>query len=142
MSAESFHPRASQSDDEAAVRALYTQAMEGWNTGSAEAFAAPFATDGHLVAFDGTHFKGRDEIVAFHQPLFDTWLKGTRLVASRRERAFPEPRRGADARTRRDGDAGENTPCAGAGLDADARGAASATAHGASRHCRTPGSDP
>jgi hypothetical protein len=31
--------------------------MDGWNKGSAEAFAAPFAEDGHLVAFDGTHFK-------------------------------------------------------------------------------------
>ncbi len=58
MSAETWHPHASHSDDEAAVRALYTQAMEGWNTGSGEAFAAPFAEDAHLVAFDGTHFKG------------------------------------------------------------------------------------
>jgi uncharacterized protein (TIGR02246 family) len=91
MSAETWHPRASQSDDEAAVRALYTQAMEGWNTGSGAAFAAPFAEDGHLVAFDGTHFKGRDEIVAFHQPLFDTWLKGTRLVATVESVRFLSP---------------------------------------------------
>jgi uncharacterized protein (TIGR02246 family) len=66
--------------DAAAVRALYTQLMDGWNNGSAEAFSAPFAEDGHLVAFDGTHFNGREEIVSFHQPLFDRWLKGTRLV--------------------------------------------------------------
>jgi uncharacterized protein (TIGR02246 family) len=80
MSSETLHPQASQSDDEVAVRALYTQMMDGWNKGSGEAFAAPFAEDGHLIAFDGTHFKGRDEIVSFHQPLFDKWLKGTRLV--------------------------------------------------------------
>jgi uncharacterized protein (TIGR02246 family) len=91
MSAETWHPQASQADDEAAVRALYTQAMEGWNTGRSEAFAAPFAEDGHLVAFDGTHFKGRDEIVAFHQPLFDTWLKGTRLVATVESVRFLSP---------------------------------------------------
>jgi uncharacterized protein (TIGR02246 family) len=54
--------------------------MDGWNQGRADAFAAPFADDGHLVAFDGTHFEGRAAIVAFHQPLFDKWLKGTRLV--------------------------------------------------------------
>jgi uncharacterized protein (TIGR02246 family) len=54
--------------------------MEGWNKSRGEAFAAPFTEDGHLIAFDGTHFMGRDEIVAFHQPLFDRWLRGTRLV--------------------------------------------------------------
>jgi hypothetical protein len=26
------------------------------------------------------HLNRRREIVAFHQPLFDQWLKGTRLV--------------------------------------------------------------
>jgi uncharacterized protein (TIGR02246 family) len=48
--------------DEAAIRALYQQAMDGWNRGSGEAFAAPFAEDGDLVGFDGTHLKGRQEI--------------------------------------------------------------------------------
>ena len=43
----------------AAVRALYQQLMDGWNQGSGEAFAAPFAEDGDLVAFDGTHFTSR-----------------------------------------------------------------------------------
>ena len=66
--------------DETPVRALYQELMDGWNKGSSEAFAAPFAEDGHLVAFDGTHFEGRREIASFHQPLFDKWLKGTRLV--------------------------------------------------------------
>jgi uncharacterized protein (TIGR02246 family) len=68
------------SDEEPAVRALYEQLMDGWNQGSAEAFAAPFCEDGDLIGFDGTHLKGRAEIVSFHQPLFDKWLKGTRLV--------------------------------------------------------------
>jgi uncharacterized protein (TIGR02246 family) len=70
----------SPSPDEAAVRALYQQLMEAWNTGSGEAYAAPFADDGDLIGFDGTHFKGRHEIAPFHQRLFDTHLKGTRLV--------------------------------------------------------------
>ena len=69
-----------QSGDEAAVRSLYQQCMDGWNAGSGEAFAAAFAEDGHLVAFDGTHFESRRDMVSFHQPLFDKWLKGTRLV--------------------------------------------------------------
>lgn len=33
------------------VRALYTRAMEGWNIGSGEAFAAPFAEEADFVAF-------------------------------------------------------------------------------------------
>jgi uncharacterized protein (TIGR02246 family) len=80
MSLEKFHWQTTQSDDEAAVRALYEQLMAGWNKGSGEAFAAPFAEDGDLIGFDGTHLKGRHEIASFHQPLFDKWLKGTRLV--------------------------------------------------------------
>src|ERR671910_2275273 len=66
--------------DEQAVRDLYTELMDGWNQGSGAAFAAPFAEDGDLVAFDGTHFKGREQIAPFHQELFDRWMKGTRLV--------------------------------------------------------------
>jgi uncharacterized protein (TIGR02246 family) len=91
MSSETLHLQASQSDDEVAVRALYAQLMDGWNKGSGEAFAAPFAEDGHLIAFDGTHFKGRDEIVSFHQPMFDKWLKGTRLVGKVESVRFLSP---------------------------------------------------
>ena len=67
-------------DDEAAVRGLYQQLMRGWNGGSGPAFAAAFAEDGDLVAFDGTHFRGRREIASVHQHLFDKWMRGTRLV--------------------------------------------------------------
>jgi uncharacterized protein (TIGR02246 family) len=66
--------------DEAAIRSLYQQLIDGWNAASGEAFAAPFQEDGDLVGFDGTHFKGRQEIAAFHQHLFDMFLKGSRLV--------------------------------------------------------------
>ena len=78
-------------NDEAAVRALYEQVMEGWNRGSGEAFAAPFAEDGDLIGFDGTHVKGRAEIASFHQPLFDKWLKGTRLVGEVKSVHFLTP---------------------------------------------------
>jgi uncharacterized protein (TIGR02246 family) len=66
--------------DEAAIRALYQQLMDGWNAASGDAFAAPFEEDGDLVGFDGTHIKGRQEIALFHQHLFDMFLKGSRLV--------------------------------------------------------------
>jgi uncharacterized protein (TIGR02246 family) len=91
MSSETRHLQASQSENEAAVLALYTQLMDGWNKGSGVAFSAPFVEDGHLIAFDGTHFKGRDEIVSFHQPLFDKWLKGTRLVGEVESVRFLSP---------------------------------------------------
>jgi uncharacterized protein (TIGR02246 family) len=42
--------------DEAAVRALLQQMLDGWNEGSGTAFAAPFAEDALFIAFDGTQF--------------------------------------------------------------------------------------
>ena len=80
MNLQTTHSATSQSTDEVAVRALYQQMMHGWNQGSGETFAAVFAEDGDLIGFDGTHLKGRQEIAQFHQPLFETHLKGTRLV--------------------------------------------------------------
>lgn len=73
---------ASRPADEAAVRGLYAQLMAGWNKGSAREFAAAFAEDGHLVAFDGAHFRHREEIISFHQPLFAKWQEATRLVGN------------------------------------------------------------
>ena len=86
-----FQAQASQSSDEALVRSLYAQLMQGWNAGSGAAFAAPFAEDGDLVAFDGSHFNGRQAIIDFQQPLFDRWLKGTRLVGEVQSVRFLNP---------------------------------------------------
>jgi uncharacterized protein (TIGR02246 family) len=80
MSLQTFPLLPVNGADETAVRDLYQRMMDAWNKGSGEAFAAPFAEDCDFVAFDGTHFKGRHEIASFHQPLFETHLKGTRLV--------------------------------------------------------------
>jgi len=67
-------------EDKAAISKLYFQMINGWNKGSGIVFAAQFADDGDLVGFDGTHLKGRQNIEIFHQQLFDTFLKGSRLV--------------------------------------------------------------
>src|SRR6266550_8374413 len=53
--------------------------IDAWNAGDAAAFAAPFADEADFIAFEGTHLKGRREIAAFHQQIFDTVVKGTRL---------------------------------------------------------------
>jgi predicted ester cyclase len=47
----------STDDDETAIRSLYFQMIDSWNRGSGDDFAAPFAEDGDLVGFDGTHLK-------------------------------------------------------------------------------------
>ncbi|HEX2471171.1 MAG TPA: SgcJ/EcaC family oxidoreductase [Nitrososphaera sp.] len=78
----------SSAADEAAIRAIYQQLIDGWNAGSGDAFAAPFEEDGDLVGFDGTHFKGRQQIAPFHQHLFDIFLKGSRLVGKVRSVRF------------------------------------------------------
>jgi uncharacterized protein (TIGR02246 family) len=62
------------------LRGLYQATLDGWNRGSGAEFAAPFTEDVDFVAFDGTRFHGRDELVRFHDPLFSTHLRGTRLV--------------------------------------------------------------
>ncbi len=91
MQVQTSHATTAPIADEAAVRALYQQLMDGWNQGRGAAFAAAFAEDGDLVAFDGTHFPGRAAIVPFHQELFDKWLKGSRLVGHVKRVRFLSP---------------------------------------------------
>jgi uncharacterized protein (TIGR02246 family) len=63
--------------DEAEVRALYEQLLDGWNRDDAEAFAAPFAEDGEVVGFDGSQNKGRSEIAAEMARIFADHPTGT-----------------------------------------------------------------
>ncbi|MFC8824176.1 SgcJ/EcaC family oxidoreductase [Streptomyces sp. NPDC057137] len=63
-----------------AMRAIPARMNEGWNRGDAKAFVADFAEDAELVDFEGTIHKGREAVIAFNQPIFDTVLKGSRLV--------------------------------------------------------------
>jgi uncharacterized protein (TIGR02246 family) len=88
MNSQTSQPSTSKSDDEAAIRELYQQMVDGWNRGNGEAFAAPYAEDGDLVGFDGTYLKGRREIASFHQQLFDRFIKGSRLVGKIRSVRF------------------------------------------------------
>jgi uncharacterized protein (TIGR02246 family) len=68
-----------ESYDETTIKDFLTRMIDGWNGGNAAEFAASFSKDADFIAFEGTHLKGRDEIVEFHQRLFDRELKGTRL---------------------------------------------------------------
>jgi len=69
----------SESYDETTIKDFLAQMIDGWNRGDAAEFAAPFAKGADFIAFEGTHLKGRDEIIEFHQRLFDSELRGTRL---------------------------------------------------------------
>jgi uncharacterized protein (TIGR02246 family) len=77
--------------DDADVRALYDELVAGWNQGDGARFAAAFAEDGDLVAFDGTRLHGRPVIERFQQELFDKWMKGTRLTGAVDDVTFPGP---------------------------------------------------
>jgi uncharacterized protein (TIGR02246 family) len=66
-------------NDEMAISALLQALVEAWGRGDGEAFGAVFTEDADYVAFNGYHMKGRQQIAAVHQQLFDTVLKGTRL---------------------------------------------------------------
>ncbi|HEY0602790.1 MAG TPA: SgcJ/EcaC family oxidoreductase, partial [Herpetosiphonaceae bacterium] len=63
--------------DVAAVRRLLTQLYDSW--GNADAFDGFFTEDADYIAFDGTHSKGRSAIAESHRPLFEHFLKGSRL---------------------------------------------------------------
>jgi len=60
-------------------RALPQRMIAAWNSGDGAAFAAGFSEQADFVAFEGTHLKGRTEIAAFHQQVFDGVAKGSRL---------------------------------------------------------------
>jgi uncharacterized protein (TIGR02246 family) len=65
--------------DEEVIRSFHQAMNDAWNRASATDFAAPFTDTADFIAFEGTHLAGRAQIVAFHQPLFDTILQGSRL---------------------------------------------------------------
>jgi uncharacterized protein (TIGR02246 family) len=67
-------------NDEASIRKLYQEMIDGWNASSGNEFAAPYTDDSDFIGFDGTYMKGRQEIASFHQMLFDKFLRGSRLI--------------------------------------------------------------
>jgi uncharacterized protein (TIGR02246 family) len=77
-----LHPavNGTSSPDEQAVRDLFRELLEAWGRGDGPAYGALFTEDADYVAFDGSNRRGSQAIASEHQQLFDTWLKGTRLV--------------------------------------------------------------
>ncbi len=67
-------------NDEAGVHALMQRLYEAWGEGDADAFAALFTEDADYVTFDGSLSKGRQAIADIHRPLFEGFMKGSRLT--------------------------------------------------------------
>jgi uncharacterized protein (TIGR02246 family) len=65
---------------EEAVRELFQKLLDAWGRGDGTAYGDLFTADADYVAFDGSRTVGREQIASSHQQLFETWLKGTRLV--------------------------------------------------------------
>jgi uncharacterized protein (TIGR02246 family) len=55
---------------DAQIRALYAQFIEGWNKRSGAGVASGFTDDGDIVFFDGSHYRGRLSIAADLRQLF------------------------------------------------------------------------
>jgi uncharacterized protein (TIGR02246 family) len=91
MNAKSTQTPPNHAADENAIRAIPQQMIDAWNKGSGEAFAAPFTENADFVAFEGTHLKGRREISSFHQQIFDTVVKGSRLEGEVKFVSFLNP---------------------------------------------------
>lgn len=77
--------------DEAEIRDLFRRLLDDWGRGDGEAYGSRFTEDADYVSFDGSHTKGRAEISASHQQLFDRFLKGTRLTGRILHVKFPSP---------------------------------------------------
>ncbi|GHO87508.1 SgcJ/EcaC family oxidoreductase [Dictyobacter formicarum] len=78
-----------QEADEAAIRTLFTQLNEAW--GNTDAFAAVFTEDADYITFDGTHTKGKAAIAQVHRPLFEGFMKGSRLSGNIQDMRFLAP---------------------------------------------------
>jgi uncharacterized protein (TIGR02246 family) len=63
-----------------AMSSIPARMNEAWNRGDATSFFADFADDAVFADFEGTVYRGRDEMIATHQQIFDTVMKGSRLA--------------------------------------------------------------
>jgi uncharacterized protein (TIGR02246 family) len=68
------------STEDLAVRALPQRIIDGWNRADGHALASVYAEDGILVAGHGVVKHGREQIASYHEELFATSIKGTRLT--------------------------------------------------------------
>ncbi|MCF3137110.1 SgcJ/EcaC family oxidoreductase [Streptomyces olivochromogenes] len=66
--------------DATAVHTLLERSCAAWANGDGAAYGEQFTTDATDVTYVGTAYHGGTEIGRAHQALFDSFLKGTRLI--------------------------------------------------------------
>jgi uncharacterized protein (TIGR02246 family) len=66
--------------DRAAIEALVAALAAAWAAGDGAAYARPFTEDCDYVTFNGERQRGRAAVAASHQALFDTHLRGSKLL--------------------------------------------------------------
>lgn len=84
-------PAAAGGPDHRAVCATLGALVHAWDAGDAEAYGAAFTPDATYTSWVGTHYAGRDDIVASHRALFAGVLAGTRLIDSYLSVRFVHP---------------------------------------------------
>jgi len=71
-----------------ATEELYRQIIDGWNAHDGDAFAAPFADDGQMIGFDGSHEAGRDTIAKSLNAIFADHKTAPYVVKVKEERTL------------------------------------------------------
>ncbi|MCG6494160.1 SgcJ/EcaC family oxidoreductase [Kitasatospora sp. A2-31] len=71
---------APHASDAAAIRALLERSAAAWADGDGAGYGTCFTEDATDVTYVGTVYHGGEEIGRAHQALFDSFLKGTRLI--------------------------------------------------------------
>lgn len=72
-------PRLSPADI-SGIRQLIDGMTSSWNAGDGAAYGELFTRNCDYVTFNGERLRGRDAVARSHQDLFDTHLKGSRLI--------------------------------------------------------------
>lgn len=65
--------------DETAIHTLHQQMIDSWNRGNGASFAEVFTDDADLAVVGGKRLKGRQEIAATYQRLFDGVMRVNRV---------------------------------------------------------------
>jgi uncharacterized protein (TIGR02246 family) len=75
--------------DRRAVTEVLGAIADAWDAGDAVRYSEYFLPDAPYITFMGTTYRGSAEIRRTHGPLFDSFLKGTRLFAQVKDLTFP-----------------------------------------------------
>jgi uncharacterized protein (TIGR02246 family) len=78
-------------EDKKLIEQLFETLTLAWNTGDGHLFASCFTEDCDYVTFSGEHIIGRQANEIQHQKLFNTFLKGSRLVGKQKSIRFLNP---------------------------------------------------